>query len=313
MTRTLTMKIYILLFLLISCGAAFGQQKTIQERLGYAKDTKLLIIHADDLGVSHSENMASIHAMENGAVSSASIMVPCPWFPEIAAYAKSHPEADLGLHLTLTSEWKMYKWGPVTPHDKVSSLLDDRGYLNETTGAFLKTAKPEDVEKELRSQIERAKQFGIDPTHFDGHMAAPISSPEFLQILLKLGREFKVPVHVGRQFSQLFGFDFGKYLTEKDIDVDRTIMATGADYKKGMDVFYTEQIKSLQPGLNVLLLHAAYDNDEMQAVTVQYVDYGAAWRQQDVNFFTSEKCKKLLKDEKIKVITWREIRDKIIR
>ena len=307
------MKLYTFLFLLFSCAAAFGQQKTIQERLGYAKDTKLLIIHADDLGVSHSENMASIHAMENGVVSSASIMVPCPWFPEIAAYAKSHPDADLGLHLTLTSEWKMYKWGPVTPHDKVSSLLDDRGYLNETTGAFLKNAKSKDVEKELRGQIERAKQFGIDPTHFDGHMAAPISSPDFLQILLKLGREYKVPVHVGKQFSQLFGFDFAKYITDKDINVDRTIMATGADYKKGMDVFYTEQIKSLQPGLNVLLLHAAYDNDEMQAVTVQYTDYGAAWRQQDVNFFTSEKCKKLLDDEKIKVITWREIRDKVIR
>jgi chitin disaccharide deacetylase len=240
-------------------------------------------------------------------------MVPCPWFPEIADYARSHPQADLGLHLTLTSEWKMYKWGPVTSHDKVSSLLDDRGYLNETTAAFLKSAKPDDVEKELRSQIERAKRFGIDPTHFDGHMAAPISSPEFLQILLKLGREYKVPVHVGRQFSQLFGFDFGKYMTEDDIDVDRTIMATGADYKKGMENFYVEQLKSLQPGLTVLLLHAAYDNDEMQAVTVQYIDYGATWRQHDVNFFTSDKCKKLLADEKIKVITWREIRDKIVR
>ena len=313
MIQTWAMKNFILVFLLISFITASGQQKTIQERLGYPKETKLLIIHADDLGVSHSENMASIHVMEKGVVSSASIMVPCPWFPEIAAYAKSHPDADFGLHLTLTSEWKLYKWGPVTPHDKVSSLLDERGYLNETTGAFLKNAKPEDVEKELRSQIERAKQFGIDPTHFDGHMAAPISSPDFLQILLKLGREYKVPVHVGKQFLQLFGFDFGKYITEKDIDVDRTIMASGADYKKGLDNFYTEQLKSLQPGLNVLLLHAAYDNEEIQAVTVQYVDFGATWRQQDVNFFTSEKCKKLLADEKIKVITWREIRDKVIR
>ncbi len=307
------MKYCILLLLLVGHAAASAQQNTIQEQLGYPKDTKLLIIHADDLGVSHSENTASIHAMENGVVSSASIMVPCPWFPEIADYARSHPQADFGLHLTLTSEWKMYKWGPVTSHDKVSSLLDDRGYLNETTAAFLKNAKTEDVEKELRSQIERAKQFGIDPTHLDGHMAAPISSPEFLQILLKLGREYKIPVHVGRQFSQLFGFDFGKHMTEKDIDVDRTIMASGEDYKKGMENFYTEQLKSLQPGLTVLLLHAAYDNDEMQAVTVEYVDFGATWRQHDVNFFTSDKCKKLLADEKIKVITWREIRDKIVR
>jgi chitin disaccharide deacetylase len=302
-----------ILLVLISYSTAFGQQKTIQERLGYSKDTKLLIIHADDLGVSHSENMASIHAMEKGVVSSASIMVPCPWFPEIAAYAKTHPDADFGLHLTLTSEWKLYKWRPVTPHDEVSSLLDEHGYLNETTGAFLKNAKAQDVEKELRNQIERAKQFGIDPTHLDSHMAAAISSSDFLQILLKLGREYKLPVHVGRQFSQLFGFDFAKHMTDSDIDVDHTIMASGPDYKNGMENFYTEQLKSLNPGLNVLLLHAAYDNDEMQAVTVQYVDYGATWRQADVNFFTSDKCKKLLAEEKIKVITWREIRDKIIR
>lgn len=307
------MKNYILLFMTLCFGVACGQQKTLQERLGYPKDAKLLIIHADDLGVSHSENMASIHAMENGVVSSASIMVPCPWFPEIAAYAKSHPGADFGLHLTLTSEWKLYKWGPVTSHKEVSSLLDGQGYLNETTGAFLKNAKAADVEKELRSQIERAKQFGIDPTHFDSHMGAAVSSPEFLQILLKLGREYKVPVHVGREFSQFFNFDFAKHMTEKDINVDRTIMATGPDYKKGMENFYTEQLKSIKPGLNVLLLHAAYDNDEMQAVTVQHEDFGATWRQHDVNFFTSEKCKKLIANENIKVITWKEIRDKILR
>ena len=307
------MKYNILSLLLLCFATSSAQQRTIQERLGYPKDTKLLIIHADDLGVSHSENSASIHAMENGVVSSASIMVPCPWFPEIADYAKSHPDADFGLHLTLTSEWKMYKWGPVTSHDKVPSLLDERGYLNETTADFLKRANPADVERELRSQIERARQFGIDPTHFDGHMGAAVSSPELLPIILKLGREYKVPVHVGRQFSQFFGFDFSKHMTEGDIDVDQTIMASGEDFKKGMENFYTEQLKSLQPGLNVLLLHAAYDNEEMQAVTVQYVDFGATWRQHDVNFFTSDKCRKILADEKIKVITWREIRDKIVR
>ncbi len=307
------MRNWMCFLLFFATSFAMAQPTTLQERLGYAKDSKLLIIHADDLGVSHSENMASIHALEKGSVSSASIMVPCPWFPEIAAYSKANPKADLGLHLTLTSEWRVYKWGPVTSHDEVFSLLDAQGYLNEGVEALLKNAKLEHVEKELRSQIERAKKFGIDPTHFDAHMGAALASPDFLQILLKLGREYRVPVHIGKEFSQFFNFDFSQYLTAQDVVIDRTIMASGPNYKSGMENFYTEQLKSLQPGVHVLLLHAAYDNDEMKAVTIGHEDFGATWRQHDVDFFTSEKCKKLIEEQNIKVITWREIRDKLLR
>src|SRR5262245_1754689 len=115
-----------ILLIVFAFTALDGQTPTIQERLGFAKDAKLLIIHADDLGVSHSENMASQAAMEKGSVSSASIMVPTPWFSEIAAYARAHPTADLGLHLTLTSEWKNYKWGPVS--ENVPGLDNDGGF-----------------------------------------------------------------------------------------------------------------------------------------------------------------------------------------
>jgi len=302
----------IIFFVMISV-VAWAQQKTIQERLGYPKDTKLLIVHADDLGVSHSENVASIYAMEKGVVNSASIMVPCPWFSEIAAYAKANPNADLGLHLTLNSEWKVYKWRPVAPHDQVSSLLDEYGYLNETVEAFLKNAKLEEVEKELRSQIERAKKFGVDPTHLDAHMGAAFSTAKFLEVLIKLGHEFKIPVMISKDFSRVLNIDYTPFVTDRDVIVDRVIIASGRDYKAGMENFYIQQLKSLQPGLNVLLLHAAYDNDEMKAVTVDHEDYGAAWRQQDFNFFTSAQCKKLITDEKIKLVTWKEIRDKIVR
>ncbi len=265
------------------------------------------------MGVSHSENTASIYTMEKGVVTSGSIMVPCPWFPEIADYAKSHPDADLGLHLTLTSEWRDYKWGPVTSHDKVLSLLDAQGYFNSNTQALTKNGKADEVERELRNQIERAIQFGINPTHFDPHMAGAVSTPEFLKVFIKLGHEYKVPVLLSRELGKMFNINLSEYISEKDIVVDKIIMATGETYKNGMERYYTTELKSLQPGLSIILLHAAFDNDEMKAVTVDHNDYGATWRQDDVNFFTGEVCKKLMTTEKIKLITWKEIRDKLIR
>ena len=293
---------------------ASAQQKTVQERLGYPKDTRLLIIHADDVGVSQSENAATFFAMEKGSVSSASIMMPCPWMGDVAEYARTHPNLDFGLHLTLTSEWKNYKWGTVTPDNQVPSLLNKNGYLYSSVDSLYKFGRVEEVEKELKAQIERAKQFGIDPTHLDSHMGSLFASPEYLQILLKMGREYNVPVLLNKEgFKQAYNIDLDKYTTDKDVLVDKILMAAPKDFDNGMDKFYTSVLKSLQPGLSCILLHAAYDNAEMRAITVEHPDYGAAWRQADFDFFTSKKCRDLLKKQNIKVITWREIRDKLYR
>src|SRR5438552_10665571 len=130
-------------------------QKTLQERLGYSKDSKLLILHADDLGMSHSENAATIYAMEHGSVNSAAIMVPTPWFSEIAAYARTHPTADLGLHLTLTSEWNFLKWGPVASSSDVHGLLNKDGFFFSSADSVHRSASAAEVEEELRAQIEK--------------------------------------------------------------------------------------------------------------------------------------------------------------
>ena len=307
-------KLFYTILLLISSTIAPAQKKTIQERLGYSKDTKLLIIHADDIGVSHAENMATIHAMEKGSVNSGSIMVPCPWFAEIAAYAKSHSQADFGLHLTLTSEWDHYKWGPVTDKSAVPGLITSYGYFNDNNESVYKNASLQEAEKELRNQIERAKQFGIDPTHFDTHMFCGVADPRFLSIVLKLGREYKVPVLLNPEsMKKWVNIDISGQLTDGDVVADNLFMAFPPDFEKGMDSFYTQVFASLQPGLNVILLHASYDNEEARGVMGKHSEYGAKWRQSDFEFFTSEKCKNLVAGKNIKLITWREIRDKLLR
>jgi len=132
------------------------ESKSIAERLGYPRDAKLLIVHADDLGMAHSVNAATIKALETGLVNSGSIMVPCPWLSEIAAYARANPQADLGLHLTLTSEWTSFRWGPVSSRDRVSSLLDKDGYFYLTESDAAAHADPKQVEMEITAQIEKS-------------------------------------------------------------------------------------------------------------------------------------------------------------
>src|SRR6202051_5099178 len=163
MTPSLILRVLLLGYLLCTFPVRVFAQ-TLVEQLGYPPGTKLLVVHADDLGETHSVNAAAIKALEGGTINSASLMVPCPWFPEIADYAKSHPDADLGLHLTLTSERVYYRWGPVAPRDKVPSLVDANGYfhLNWTETAHIDA---KEVELELRAQIERALAMGVRPTH----------------------------------------------------------------------------------------------------------------------------------------------------
>ena len=299
-----------LFFILIGLTSAYltsAQALSIQEKLGYPKDAKLLIIHADDLGVSHSENQATINAIETGSVSSASIMVPTPWFSEIAAYASSHKGSDFGLHLTLTSEWKYYKWGPLS--DQAPRLKNKEGFFFASADSVIDSAPVAEVEKELRKQIEKAKQFGVDVTHFDSHMGTLFESTDYLKLYIQLGREYKVPVMLPGAAKAVVG----NYITEKDVIVDEIYGASPGDFKNGMAKYYTDILNSVKAGLSVLILHAAFDDKEMQAITIDHPDWGAAWRQADFDFFTSETCKKIIKDKKIKVITWREVRDKLLR
>src|SRR5688572_28169878 len=202
MRRTTLIALCLCLVLFALAPSASAQKPTLAERLGYRKDAKLLIIHADDLGMAHSINAATIKGFESGLVNSGSIMVPCPWLPEIAAYARAHPEADLGLHLTLTSEWILYRWGSVLPKDRVSSLFDPSGYLYLTESEAASRINVKEAEAEIRAQITRAKSLGIQPTHLDSHMGTLYQTKELFEAFIRVGRDNKLPVRISRdQFS----------------------------------------------------------------------------------------------------------------
>jgi predicted glycoside hydrolase/deacetylase ChbG (UPF0249 family) len=280
--------------------------KSLAERLGYAPDARLVIVHADDLGMSHSVNAASIKGLETGLVTSASIMVPCPWFPEMADYAKTHTDADLGLHLTLTSERVFYRWGPVAPRDKVPSLVDLNGYFHlnwtETTRIDAK-----EVELELRAQIERALAMGVRPTHFDSHQYRLFENgKDIFQSVQRLAHEYKLPVFMVRDWFRDRPYLPGS-LSPDDLVVDHTVtIEPGVAPEKWAD-FYTTALKNLQPGVTVFIIHLAYDDEEMRAATRERDTWGAAWRQRDFNYFTSKEFRTLVREQDIKLVTWREL------
>ncbi len=306
MRRTIPVALGLCVVCLWLTGDASAQQSTLAERLGYPKDAKLLIVHADDLGMAHSVNAATIKAFESGLVNSGSIMVPCPWFSEIATYARANPQADLGLHLTLTSEWTTFRWGPVTPKDRVSSLLDKNGYFHLTETEAAAKADPKEVETEIRAQIDRARAFGIQPTHLDSHMGTLYQNKALFEVFLKVAREYKLPVRVAKTWFARADF-LPSTLKPDDVFIDRVLDINQAVPPADWARFYADAIKKLEPGVTEVVIHLAYDDGEMRGATFDHPDWGAAWRQRDLDFFTSDAFRQLLKDEGIKLITWREL------
>lgn len=294
------------LFLIFVTGDTRAQNKTVAERLGYAADAKLLIVHADDLAVAHSEDTASFDALNRNAVTSASIMVPCAWLTEVASYAKEHPDADLGLHLTLTSEWKVDRWGPVESKDKVTSLLDPSGYLWPETLPAVRNLKPEEAEREIRAQIEHAIALGIHPTHLDSHMGVLFAKPELFAVYVKVAHEYKLPflaVRLPNAPAQLLSL-----LSEKDVIPDSVVMANPTVHANEWRDYYVNAVKNLKPGLTEIIVHLGHDDAELQAVMVDHPDYGSAWRQRDYEAITSPEFKKAIEENHVILVKWKDLK-----
>tara|TARA_Y100000385_G_scaffold163089_1_gene169044 strand:- start:764 stop:1756 length:993 start_codon:yes stop_codon:yes gene_type:complete len=325
------MKNFLVLFAIIFSINSNSQINNIAEKLGYETDAKLLIIHGDDIGVSHSVNIASFEGFKKDAITSGSIMIPSPWVKEVAEFHKKYPKYDLGLHLTLTAEWKNYKWNGVMPSNEISSLLNQENEFYDNTLDVDINANPEEVRKEIQAQIDYSKLIGLNPTHIDTHMGSLAVNKDLWKVYIEVGHKNKLVSMVTKTRSlNLFDEDFPmpEYIVPvNDIymlypGADRAFIESAvgesvantlivSDIYKYDDWYklYSSKIKSLSPGLNVFLLHLGYDNEELKGVTIDHPEYGARWRQLDFEVFNSNEIKQLIIDENVKLVTWGEIRD----
>lgn len=185
---------FLLLLLLFPFQAALAQD-TYAEKLGFPKGKKVVIFHVDDCGMSLSSNLGAIKSIEEGIATSCSIMMPCPWASSFIRHIQnSKQEYDAGLHLTLTSEWKDYRWTPLAGAAQVPGLCDKEGCMWHTVEQVVKNASPDEVEKEIRAQLKRALDMGLRPTHMDSHMGTLFASPAFMERYIKVGIEHQIPV-----------------------------------------------------------------------------------------------------------------------
>jgi chitin disaccharide deacetylase len=274
----------------------------LAQRLGYPPDARLLLIQSD-IGMMHAIDRATFEAIEKKWITSATVLVAGPWFPEAAAFARAHAEGDYGVHLMLNSEWTPYRWGPLLPAAQVPSLLDADGYFPATEDEVIRNARPEELERELRAQIDKAKAAGINITHLDSHMDTLFATPQLFAIYRKLGEDYHVPVLVTREVVTRLK------LTDTDgvVVLDRRIeMRPGVPRAQWLDA-YKKMLSPLPPGTYLLSVHLGYNDPEHQAATFGHQNWGAAWRQADLDTISSPEFHQFLKEQDYILITWKEL------
>jgi predicted glycoside hydrolase/deacetylase ChbG (UPF0249 family) len=282
------------------------RSQSTAQLLGYGDDARLLIINADDFGMCHAENVATIAGLEQGAFCCSTIMVPCPWFEEAVAFARHAPSADLGVHITHTAEWGPLKWGPVSGRSAVPSLVDGRGNFYPDVESVYAHARLDEVENETRAQIERALDAGIDVTHLDSHMGTVQLDVNYHDLYVRLAAEYRLPIRMVRR-SGMRDLGMGQIVEQADrlgvLSPDQ-FWYGGPRQPDETAAYWTELFRNLHPGVNELYVHAAVDAPEMRAL-------GDTWQQRaaDYQFFTAASTQALIRDLGIALIGYRALRD----
>jgi predicted glycoside hydrolase/deacetylase ChbG (UPF0249 family) len=293
-------------------GRDAAAPRSLAERLGFSPTDKVLIVNADDVGVSHASVAATIAGMERGLMTSATIMVPCPWFPRVAEYARAHPKADFGLHLTHTSEWQSYKWGPVASRTDVPGLVDPQGYLWPDTKTVYEHATPAEAEIEARAQIAKARAAGIDVTHLDSHMGVLHFDVRYHQVYRKLARELDLPIRMpsrARLESVGAGYLLGELAGDGTLHPDFLNLEPRRP-DDTTESYWKRTLSNLQPGVTEVLIHPAVPTEEMQHITGEAPSSNWRVRGEEYRLFTEDAgLRALLESQHVKRIGYRALRD----
>lgn len=322
------MRTFIILLLCAVPWASFAQE-TYAEKLGFPKGAKVLILHIDDGGMSWDSNEGVTFAMEKGVANSVSIMMPCPWVPGFVHYLKEHPTLDAGLHLTMTSEWRDYRWGPLCGKPLVPGLVDREGAMWPSVQEVVQHASADEVEKEIRAQLDRARTMGFEPTHFDSHMGTLFETREFLERYIKVGIENNIPVmfpgghntHIAISEKSLAPRlkefqDMGKKIWDAGLPVlddlhnvsygwTSPAEASDRDLQKFYVQKYIETINELKPGLTMVIMHCTWPSE-----VFPHISGSGTKRKGDLLAMMAPEFKKFLNDQKIILTTWRELKQR---
>ena len=325
------MKKHLLLIfaLFLSLSTVRSQDATYAEKLGFPKGSRVLILHVDDVGMSWDSNQGAIQAIEKGVATSLSIMMPCPWVPGFVHYMKEHPGFDAGLHLTLTSEWKDYRWPPLAGRPAVPGLVDNEGALWQSVELVAKNATADEVETEIREQLRRAREMGFEPTHLDSHMGTLFATPQFMERYIKVGIENKIPVMFPGGHNTMIGQQrdvtadmkaqlraTGKMIWDAGLPVLDDLHNVSYDFEYPADLSdaalqkvatsqYIKTIRELKPGLSMVIMHCTAPSE-----LFKYIANSGRVRKADMLAMTDPAFKKFLRDEKIILTTWREVKER---
>jgi predicted glycoside hydrolase/deacetylase ChbG (UPF0249 family) len=288
----------------------------VLKKLGLSADDRAVILHADDIGMCQASVSAFADLDAAGIISSGAVMVPCPWFLEIAAYARDHPDADLGIHLTLTSEYETYRWGPISTRDPASGLMDEQGCFPRTAEAAQERADPEAARQELEAQVERAIEAGIQPTHVDTHMGT-VAHPRLIPAYVQLALKHRLPLMMPR-FDEAGWRWIGlpREAVGMALEMVRQLEGMGIPLMDHLHMMRLDapedrlaQMKvvfaGLPPGLTHLMVHPSRDTPELRAITP------ADWpsRVADYQTFLMEELREIIRELGLQVIGYRALQD----